>query len=461
MPWDEFEEGKSDGSTAYRCSRSLVATARAGARGAAGQRQHRRHHRPQRPAQPDRRLRLAGGHLHCRHADLQRRHPGPVLRTRPPPTRRSASPSSSSSTANRRPLEKPVGELKTVRVDLPVGLSVNPGATAALRPRHLRSRRRQLPTRSARSATATVTAADPLVGIPLPIPPAAVYNIKPPDRRTGPLRARTARQRNLPQGRRRLGRRLPRGLHDRRPRKPWNCRGWKGLILKNRLVFDGTAGDGTFITTPSTCLGEGFPGPSGHVYSTYLLAASYAEEESAGYQFPRDAAPALRVADPARDLAQRMRIDPLRPVAGGQPGHAGDRLARRRQGRRRRAAHPRRRQTGQLRHPHRPGRAAGRDGAEPLGRRRPADLHRRPVPQAEQHPRHRLPGRLQGRHGDDRIAAAARRRAGRQRLRRQAAQPRPGLRRRVPDLHRRRVQPLRDLGAAARQGQRRPARPGS
>jgi len=28
------------------------------------------------------------------------------------------------------PLEKPAGEVKTVRVDLPVGLSVNPGATA-------------------------------------------------------------------------------------------------------------------------------------------------------------------------------------------------------------------------------------------------------------------------------------------------------------------------------------------
>ena len=59
---------------------------------------------------------------------------------------------------------------------------------------------------------------------------------------------------------------------------------------------------------------------------------------------------------------------------------------------------------------------------------------------------------------DDRIAAAPRTAdPRRQRLRRQAAEPRPGLGRRVPDLHRRRVGPLRRLGAADRQRQRRPA----
>ena len=67
-------------------------------------------------------------------------------------------------------IEKPVGELKTVRVDLPVGLSVNPrgdrrcplavfeaGASPAVRP-------------GRRSAKARVTASTPLVGPVAPIP---------------------------------------------------------------------------------------------------------------------------------------------------------------------------------------------------------------------------------------------------------------------------------------------------
>ncbi len=62
--------------------------------------------------------------------NLLDRHPGPVLRTGGRRTRTAASPSSSSATA-RRPGRTPVDELKTVRVDLPVGLSVNPGATVA------------------------------------------------------------------------------------------------------------------------------------------------------------------------------------------------------------------------------------------------------------------------------------------------------------------------------------------
>src|SRR5262249_45625980 len=48
-------------------------------------------------------------------------------------------------------------------------------------------------------------------------------------------------------------------------------------IAKNRLVFDGMAGDaGTFITTPTTCFGPAMPGSIfEHVYSTLLRADSY------------------------------------------------------------------------------------------------------------------------------------------------------------------------------------------
>ena len=54
--------------------------------------------------------------------------------------------------------------------------------------------------------------------------------------------------------------------------------GESGLILKNRLVFDGRSGNGTFITTPSTCFGPAVPSsPVLHLYSTWLRADSYEE----------------------------------------------------------------------------------------------------------------------------------------------------------------------------------------
>ncbi|MEX0973147.1 MAG: hypothetical protein WDZ46_07805 [Solirubrobacterales bacterium] len=50
-------------------------------------------------------------------------------------------------------------------------------------------------------------------------------------------------------------------------------------VAKNRLTFDGDAGDGTFITTPTTCLGPASPGsPFEQIYSTWLRADSFEEE---------------------------------------------------------------------------------------------------------------------------------------------------------------------------------------
>ena len=77
-------------------------------------------------------------------------------------------------------MEAPVGELKTVRVDLPVGLSVNPGATAALHARDLRSRSQRLP-RRLESRRKLVTA--PVPGGPIAadrrVTQVPVYNVEP------------------------------------------------------------------------------------------------------------------------------------------------------------------------------------------------------------------------------------------------------------------------------------------
>jgi hypothetical protein len=236
-------------------------------------------------------------------------------------------------------IEKPVGELKSVRVDLPVGLSVNPGATP----------RCDLETFEASAAscdplsqvgTSFVTAADPILGTVAPVPlQAPVYNIKPPPGEPARfglellgkeifLRADVAWAGDFHEG---FTIDVPRAAE---------LPGLEGFILKNRLVFDGTAGDGTFITTPSTCLGEANPGPqptapghSGHLYSTYLLASSYAEEASPAYRFPQGAEPALESPIPPNTSPKEcgsipydpsLKVDPRTATTDSPSGAAVD-----------------------------------------------------------------------------------------------------------------------------------------
>jgi hypothetical protein len=218
------------------------------------------------------------------------------------------------------PLQKPAGELADIRVDLPVGLSVNPGATPRCDLATFESSAASCDPLS-QVGVSTVTAADPVLGVPLTLPPAAVYNIKPP---TGePARF----------GLELLGKEIflkadvdwdgdyHEGFTITVP-KALELPGLEGLILKNRLVFEGTAGDGTFITTPSTCLGEAYPGPSGHLYSTYLLAASYAEEETPGYQFPADAEPRFESPIPPGTSPKECASIPYDPALAVNPGTA-------------------------------------------------------------------------------------------------------------------------------------------
>jgi hypothetical protein len=94
-----------------------------------------------------------------------------------------------------------------------------------------------------------------------------------------------------------------------------------GVVLKNRLVFDGRSGDGTFITTPSTCFDPEQP-PHENVYSTYLLAASISEEAQPGYVFPQSAVPAFESPLPEGEKpidCASIPYDPSLAVAPGTP----------------------------------------------------------------------------------------------------------------------------------------------
>jgi len=214
----------------------------------------------------------------------------------------------------------PKGELKTVRVDLPVGLSVNPGATEQC---SLEDFEDDLCPVESKVGKSIVTAALPIVGTELPPLEADVFNVEPvfgEAARFGLklagnevfLRGDVAWDGDYHEG---FTIDVPETLPD----------GLGGLIKKNRLVFDGTSGDGTFITTPSTCLGEASPfpnGPSGHVYSTYLLAGSSAEAKEPGYVFPQSAMPPLESPIPPGTEPKSCETIPYDPELGVDPGTA-------------------------------------------------------------------------------------------------------------------------------------------
>jgi hypothetical protein len=211
--------------------------------------------------------------------------------------------------------EAPVGSLKTVRVDLPVGLSVNPQATAQCSQEDFESNPTAL---CAGAAVGESQVTGSVLGVPSPVPiTATVYNIDPPfgePARFGfnlagnniYLRADVAWDGDYHEG-----------FTIDVPAIPLV----EGLILKNRLVFNGRAGDGTFITTPSTCYDPEQP-PHEHVYSTYLLASSIAEEAEPGYSFPDSARPPFESPLPEGKKPIDCPGVPYEPSIGVEPGTA-------------------------------------------------------------------------------------------------------------------------------------------
>ena len=354
--------------------------------------------------------------------------------------------------------EEPIDELAHVHVDIPEGFAVNPQATPSARTRSAKPTpdscpantegRRKPDHRLGRSASLADRRHHRR----------SCYNIEPPEGRTGALRPRIGGA-NKVFLRSRASTGPATTTRDSRStsrRLPLTGILLGGLILKNRLRFYGRSGDGTFLTTPTTCHDWEHEPAFEHVYSTYLLASAVKEEAKPGYVFPAGASPRARVAaarraknrstvatipyDPTVALSRKRRR-PTRPP-GRAPVNVPHMLSAARE------------ESSQ--HQGSAVDTAAGHGAQPLGRQRAGDLHRRRVRQGNDQPG-RLPGRVESRHR----RRSNRRRCPtgsleRQRLRRQPAQPRPGLRQRVPDLRRRRVGALRHLGEVDRQGQRRP-----
>ncbi|MBS1679609.1 MAG: hypothetical protein JST08_19735 [Actinobacteria bacterium] len=215
-------------------------------------------------------------------------------------------------------LKMPVGELKDVRVDLPVGLSVNPGATERCDLATFEGSAASCPAAS-KVGVSKVEAA--LLGVALPpftgLTEAVVYNVTPKEGEAARFGFELLGNEIFLEGDIASAGDYHEGFTIHVPKAlPV---GLEGLILRNRLVFEGRAGDGTFLTTPSTCMGEAFT-QSGSAYSTFLRAASYAEEERPGYQFPRGAEPALESPIPPGTSPKSCATIPYAPGLAVAPG---------------------------------------------------------------------------------------------------------------------------------------------
>lgn len=191
------------------------------------------------------------------------------------------------------PIETPVGDLKTVRVDLPPGLSVNPEATpqCVLAPEQSPATCPPDTQVGISTVTAAAVKVGPLpLGTPVTLPPVPVYNVEPRHGEPARFGFSVAGSDVF----------LDAGvawegdyhefftIHVHKIELPIGPLGAlaEARLLKNRLSFFGNVGElgpgGAFLTTPSTCFDPEQP-PFQHIYSTFLRAESFQEEAP---QFP-------------------------------------------------------------------------------------------------------------------------------------------------------------------------------
>jgi hypothetical protein len=165
--------------------------------------------------------------------------------------------------------QNPVGTLKTLRVELPVGLSVNPQATPRCELASFQAEQCAVSAPGSQVGTSAVTAA--LEGLPAPsldgLTKVPVYNLVPKEGQPARFGFRILSNEVFLEADVDWSGDYHEGFTIAVPKSPI------GEILKNRLVFDGRAGNGTFLTLPSTCYDPAQAG-FGDVYSTLLRADS-------------------------------------------------------------------------------------------------------------------------------------------------------------------------------------------
>jgi len=245
---------------------------------------------------------------------------------------------------NEPPGETPVDELKTVRVDLPVGLSVNPGATPRCKLSTFEAGASGCPPGS-KVGKSEVTTSLPPLGIPspptAPVTEVPVYNVEPKPGEAARFGLELAGNEVFLEGdvawstdyHEGFTIHVPAALPEDLGGVLGLLGGQKGLVLKNRLVFDGRAGDGTFLTTPTTCFGPAYKdnwkpgelpgGPSGHIYSTFLRADSVHDPDPsfpAGSSFFESPIPPKSETSGPGTSPKACNTIPYKPELGVEPG---------------------------------------------------------------------------------------------------------------------------------------------
>jgi hypothetical protein len=174
--------------------------------------------------------------------------------------------------------EEPEVDLKDIRVDLPVGLSVNPGATPQCAAEHPKECATQQPLSLVGESQITVSPEVPLLP-PVPIT-AQVFNLVPKQGQPARFGFTVEAVPDLPL--------LPPSDIYLEADVAWDSDFHEGFtinvpkveavkLLKNRLVFNGLAhqapGVGFFLTAPSTCF-DPTSSTFAHTYSTYARGDS-------------------------------------------------------------------------------------------------------------------------------------------------------------------------------------------
>jgi hypothetical protein len=217
--------------------------------------------------------------------------------------------------------EEPEVDMKTLRVELPVGLSVNPGAT----PQCASDIPKECATQQPLSMVGKsyVWVSDELGLLPPIQVEADVYNMKPVEGRPARfgftieaipgfealppnhifLEADVAWQSDFHEG---FTIKIPKNTGLR--------------LLKNRLVFNGEAhqepGQGFFLTAPSTCWNPNTDPAHAHTYSTYARADSYQNPDPS---FP-DGSPFVESPIPPGTFPKGCETIPFNPNTDFDPG---------------------------------------------------------------------------------------------------------------------------------------------
>lgn len=222
------------------------------------------------------------------------------------------------------PHEEPLVNMDDLRVDLPVGLSVNPGATpqCGVAPKG--------PVAHPKECAAATQVGESWVTVSPETPLSPPIEIKAPVYNLVPVDGRPARFGFTIEA-------IP-GFPLIEPHDvfleadvAWHSDFHEGFsidvppkstgvkLLKNRLVFYGEKGDaakGFFITTPSTCWNPNTDSAHAHTYSTYARADS---EENQDPNFP-DGSPYVEAKIPPGTFPKDCDSIPFKPSIGVNPG---------------------------------------------------------------------------------------------------------------------------------------------